>query len=205
MNTQTTDHFFRKTAFVLIAAALTALIIRACRPEPVEEERRIPAIVSLSALVDKHVDAIFSPLDNPTTRPENRVVLPSRHELRQLREFFADELPKATPSTGPLYQTAISLCDTLMATIDRRTEFTLRLDATRSVAAATRLDEKPQANDAGRASSEKAQHFEGAIRNDWEKSKQPYRARVDGLYFQLRAQERAFLNAPPASDNPGAL
>ncbi len=117
----------RNFAIVLLLAAVCGLVyVHFFRPqEPKLVTAPPPEFARLSALIDAHIDTIFSPLDGQ--------VAPIPHqELRMLRGYFADGRTKASAHAQPMFQTAIQLCDTLLPAIQERERSSASLADTRS-------------------------------------------------------------------------
>ena len=147
-----------------------------------------PEFQRLSALIDAHIETIFSPLDGK--------VPPIPHEdLRTLRESFADAVPKAAVRAQSMCQTAVQLCDALLGAIQERERASVSLADTRSKAYGVALSQ-----DAKREEEDKRRFFEAGIARRWAESAKPHRAQVVGLYQRLRTQERDFTAGAEASD-----
>src|ERR1041385_6419795 len=193
----------RNLLIVVLLAALFALayvhffrpqspqnVVEVPIPVPIEVRQIEPAFQKLSALIDAHIDSIFSPLDGQ--------VPPLPHqELHILRENFADSLSKASSNAQPMYKTAVDLCDALMLAIQERERESASLADTRSKAYSVALAENKKKEEA-----EKRRFFESGIIRRWAENSKPHRDRVANLYSHLRAQERDFA-AKLDSHEPG--
>lgn len=185
----------RNFVIVLLLAVVSAFAyVQFFRPEePTRMLRVEPAFRRLSALIDAHIEAIFSPLDGPMP--------PIPHqELRTLREGFADSLPKAPASAQPIYQTAVQLCDALLVAISERERAALSLADTRSKAYGVALS-----HDRQREEEEKRRFFEAGVTRRWAENSKPHRSRVISLYERLRAQERGFTSSADGSQSTASV
>lgn len=153
------------------------------KPPPAKEQPPKQAVISrLSTFVDSHIDAIFSPLEG--------VVPPvPHHELRKLRENLIDTTKLATPAEKPMYDTAVNLCDTLLAAVKERERAALNLADSRSKPVALSLS-----GDKARDEADKRKFFEHEILRRWLENSKTYRDKVNALYKRLRDTERQ-LNA----------
>lgn len=172
--------------FLLSIAAAGFLYWKYFRPQPPPPPAEKPAkqavISRLSTFVDSHIDAIFSPLEG--------VVPPVPHqELRKLRENLIDTAKLATPAEKPMYDTAVGLCDTLLAAVKEREKAALSLADSRSKPVALSLS-----GDKSRDESDKRKFFEHEIMRRWLENSKAYRDKVNALYKRLRDLERQ-LNA----------
>lgn len=173
----------RNLGVVVVLAAFCALLyVHFFRPRLVGVPYPVavaePELARLSTLVDNYIDAIFSPLDGK--------VPPIPHqELQMLRERFADSLPKVSPAGQPMYQTAVQLCDGLLAAIQERERSSVSLADTRSKPYGAALS-----GDAKKEQEDKRRFFEFGIIRRWADNSKSYRDKVDRLYSQLRAEER---------------
>ncbi len=176
----------RNVTVVLLLAAVCALaylyffhpkVVTVAVPAPPP-----PEFARLSALVDAHIDTIFSPLDAQ--------VPPIPHqELRMLRERFADGRVKTSVRAQPMYRTATQVCDALLSAIQERERASVSLADTRSKPYGVELS-----LDKKKAEEEQRRFFEFNIVRRWAEKSKPHRDRVVNLYSQLRAQERDFVS-----------
>jgi|GEM_PF-1991507 len=162
------------------------------KPTPESALAATPAAIRrLSTLADKHIDSIFSPLDD-------KAALMPHQELRKLRENLADDATKASPEERPLYQTAIQLCDSLLKAVKERESSSSSLAALHSTPHSTSLsDNKDKSKDA----ADKQQLFETGIKQRWVENSKGYRDQAAALYKRLREEERK-LNAQDIGDAP---
>ena len=191
----------RSFGVLLLLAAVCAFLyvhfLRPAKPPPVVTMRVPtpppvqPAFARLSALVDAHIDSIFSPLDGQ--------VPPIPHqELRGLRGDFADSLRTASAKAQPMHQTAIQLCDALLLATQERERASLSLADARSKPYSVALSQ-----DKKKEEKEKREFFEFAIFRRWADNSKAHRDTVVNLYDQLRSQEREF-TAGAAALKPAA-
>ena len=177
---------------MLVLAALSALLyLRYFHPPEATHvgARQEPRITRLSALIDAHINNIFSPLDGQ--------IPPIPHqELRVLREDFADALSKVPLQERFLYQTAIQLCDELLAAIQERERELASLADTRSKAYSVALSQNQKKEEA-----DKRHFFEFNIARRWLENSKSYRDRVIALYARMRQQERQLLAQRTATNN----
>lgn len=154
-----------------------------------------PEFARLSVLIDGYIDAVFSPLEAgmPPT---------PQHELRMLREHFADSVGKVSGRAQPMYQTAIQLTDALFAAIKERETSAASLSDMRSKAYGVALSQ-----DKKKAEEERRKFFESNVLRRWADSSRSLRDGVVKLYTRLRQQEREFSvgGLPSAPGEPGTM
>jgi hypothetical protein len=181
--------FAKRLSLAIAAAALCALLYLRLAPSqpvlptpPVTEAgiRLQPSILRLSALVDKHIDQIFSPL-------EAKIPPLPQQELRMLREAFADGARAGLPEERPVYTTAFQLCDRLLSAIQEREQAALTLADSRAKPFSVAL-----ARDSTQEAEEKKRFFESNIHKRWADASTRHRNHVAQLYSRLREQERQF-------------
>lgn len=137
-----------------------------------------PDFATLSALVDAHSDAIFSPLSGQGPS------LP-KPEVTALRSKFTAIIKTAPPRGQTAYQSAIQLCDALLLGMEERERSVASLADTRAKphAAAMSANQKKELE-------EKKKFFESSIVRRWSENSKTYRAQIVTLRARLQDGQR---------------
>ena len=184
----------RNFLVILVAAAVAAVLLLRFRPDvnsQVPPPRVQPSFQRLSALIDAHIESIFSPLDG-------RIPPIPDQELRALREDFADGMSKDTPQAQQMHRTAVQLCDALLVAVQERERAATGLADTRSKAPGVALSQNKKKEE-----EEKRLFFEVSVLRRWVDSAKIHRDKTSSLYARLRAQEREFV-AASSGDGAGS-
>lgn len=160
----------------------------------------------LSRFFGNHLDRILSPIGQPVVVPLPRV------RATQLRELFADQWSKASPTDKAQYQAAEAVCDAVSYAMDERLKAIASLQGSAGIqgtsVGAHRID-NPTWRDLAREQHEEHNRkydsfFNTQLKTNWRQRALQLRQSINALYSREREAERAAEQAKTAPRPPHA-